>query len=240
LEKNKILQILFIILGYIPFLAILFFGLAIHYYPGGHLLDNFNEGFSFLYNTISDLGHVTAWNGVPNTISRIFYSIALTSLSVSGLIFHLIIWKFFQERKITKWLSWLGTGFGLVQALLYLGLAFVPGDIYPTAHLKMIYLAASVLFTSILIYDIVYFLKKDFSKLNTYSYLAMIIVAILLTLTVAIAPRFGDQLFHASRRGGHTLFIFIVTFIYGLQAIGAYLYVKKQTKNILETKLPTK
>lgn len=237
MDKNKILQILFIILTCIPFLAFILLGLAIYYYPGGHLLDNFNEGFSFLYNTISDLGHLIAYNGISNTISRILYRIILISLAVCCLIFFSIIWIFFQERKATKWLSWIGSFFGITLAGLYIALAFVTDDTHPYAHLKMIYLAESVLFTSVLIYDIVYFMKKDFSKLNTYSYLALIIVSVLLMLTVAIAPRFGDILFHASRRGGHVIFTFIVTFIYGLQGIGAYLYVKKQTKNKLDTKL---
>ena len=43
MDKNKILQILFMILTCLPFLSIILLGLAIHYYPGGHLLDNFNE-----------------------------------------------------------------------------------------------------------------------------------------------------------------------------------------------------
>ncbi|MBK5112313.1 MAG: hypothetical protein KGD59_10210 [Candidatus Heimdallarchaeota archaeon] len=238
MEKNKILQILFIILACIPFLSIILLGLAIHFYPGGHLLDNFNEGFSFLYNTISDLGQLIAYNDIPNTISRILYRIILISLAFTGLTYNSIIWKFFQDRKATKWLSRIGSFFGITLAGLYVGLAFITDDTHPYAHLKMIYLAESVLFTTILIYDIVYFLKKDFSKLNTYSYLAIIIVSVLLMLTIAIAPRFGDELFHASRRGGHVIFTFIVTFVYGLQGIGAYLYVRKQTIDNLKTNIP--
>ncbi len=237
MDKNKILQILFIILTCLPFLAIILLGLAIHYYPGGHLLDNFNEGWSFLYNTVSDLGHLIAYNGIPNTISRILYRIVLTTLFVSCLTFYSIIWIFFQDRKATKWLSWIGSFFGITLAGLYIALAYVTDDTHPFAHLKIIYFAESVLVTTIIIYDIVYFLKKDFSKLNTYSLLALFIVSVLLMLTVAIAPRFGDILFHASRRGGHVIYTFIVTFIYGLQGIGAYLYVKKQTKNRLNTEL---
>ena len=161
----------------------------------------------------------------------------MVTLAASCLTFYSVIWIYFQDRKATKWLSWIGSFFGITLAGLYITLAFITDDTHPFAHLKIIYLAESVLVTTIIIYDIVYFLKKDFSKLNTYSLLALFIVSVLLMLTVAIAPRFGDILFHASRRGGHVIYTFIVTFIYGLQGIGAYLYVKKQTKNRLDTEL---
>ena len=57
-------------------------------------------------------------------------------------------------------------------------------------------------------------------------------------LAVAITPVFGEQIGALPQRAVHTLFIFIVSFVYGLQGIGAYLYVKKQTKNKLDTNLP--
>ncbi|NHJ32668.1 MAG: hypothetical protein FK732_07390, partial [Asgard group archaeon] len=81
MDRNKILKILFIILACLPFLSILFFGLSIHYFPGGNTLDPNAEGFNFLYNTMSDLGKIIANNGEPNIISRVFYSIALTLMS---------------------------------------------------------------------------------------------------------------------------------------------------------------
>jgi len=238
LEKNKILKILFIILAIIPFLDILFLGLAIHYYPGGQGYDLNSNGFSFLYNTISDLGRIFAMNGEINTISRVLYSIALASMSFFTLIYYSVIWIYFQERKVTKWLSWIGTVFGIIQSGWYLALAFTPEDTLHNIHIKLIYGAASFLVAANIIYTIIYFLKRDFSKLNTYSYFVMFIAAFLLMLAVAITPVFGEQIGALPRRAGHTLFIFIVLFVYGLQGIGAYLYVKKQTKNKLDTNLP--
>lgn len=233
MDKNKILQILFIILAIIALSDILFLGLAIYFYPGGQVYDLNSNGFTFLYNTISDLGRVYAMNGEINTISRVLYSIALTSISLFVLVYYSVIWIFFQERKATKWISWIGTLFGIIQAGWYFALIFTPEDTLHHVHIKLIYGAVPILFAAILFYDIAYFLKGDFPKLNTYSYLVVIIAAILLTITIAVTPVFGVSIGQIPRRGGHTIFIFLVSFVYGLQGIGAYLYTRKQKEIML-------
>ena len=63
-------------------------------------------------------------------------------------------------------------------------LAFTPDDTMHLLHVRLIYGAGAFLFAAVLFYDIAYFLKKDFPKLNTYSYLVMIIIAILLTIAI--------------------------------------------------------
>lgn len=228
MDKNKILQILFIILAILPFLTILWLGLAIYFYPGGNGLDHFADKFVFLYNTISDLGRVYAINGEVNFISRVFYSIALTSVSVFALVYYSIIWIYFQDKKSTKWLSRIGSVIGIIQAGWYFALSFTPEDTLHYIHIKLIYGAAAFLVVANIIYTITYFLKRDFSKLNTYSFLVLFIAAFFLMLAVAITPVFGPEIGMLPRRAGHTLFIFIVSFAYGLQGIGTYLYTRKQ------------
>lgn len=228
MDKNKILQILFIILAILPFLSILWLGLAINFYPGGNGIDHFTNQFNFLYNTISDLGRVYAINGEFNIISRVLYSIALASVSVFTLVFYSIIWIYFQDKKSTKWLSRIGSIIGIIQAGWYFALSFTPEDTLHYIHIKLIYGAAAFLVAANTIYTITYFLKRNFSKLNTYSFLVMFIAAFLLMLAVAITPVFGPEIGMLPRRGGHTLFIFIVSFVYGLQGIGAFLYTRKE------------
>jgi hypothetical protein len=225
MDKNNILKVLFIILSCIPFLSILLFGLAVLYFPGGPNPD----GFSFWGNTMSDLGKIIANNGEDNTISRILYSIALTLLSCFILVYYSVIWTYFQDKKSTKWLSIIGTAIGILQSIWYLGLTFTPDDTMHSTHLIFIYGASAFLVAAIVIYDITYFLKRDFTKLNTYSYLAMFIIAFIFMLSVAIAPIFGSEIGMLPRRAGHTLFIFIECLVYGLQGIGAYHYTKKQS-----------
>ena len=235
MDKNKILQILFIVLSILPFVAILCFGLAIYFYPGGSGPDQFADKFVFLYNTLSDLGRVYAINGEFNIISRIFYSLALSFVSVFVLVYYSVILIYFQDKKATKWISRIGSVIGIIQAGWYFALAFTPEDTLHHIIIKLIYGAAAFLVAANVCYTIAYFLKRDFPKLNTYSYLVMFIAAFLLMLAVAITPVFGPEISMLPRRGGHTIFIFIVSFVYGLQGIGAYHYTRKQKEKIENT-----
>ncbi len=205
----------------------IFFGLGIRYYPGGHIYDPYTTDFNFLLNPLSDLGRVQAYNGGMNVISRILYSIALTLLAINSLIYYSIIWRFFQESKLTKILSRIGSGFGILHSLAYIVLAYSPGDTRFQTHIKSIYIGSAFLIAAVLLYTIVFFVSNEFPKINTYSFLAMMIVAVAHGTAVTIGSFSGEPLFSFTRRGGNTLFIFIVTFVYFLQGIGAYYYLNK-------------
>ena len=224
MRKDKLLQRIFICLIVILVIANLLFGLAIHYYPGGNFLDPSDEGFDFLYGAMSDLGRITAYNGESNTISRFLYTTALNLLAIFVLIYYSIMWTFFQKKKTTKWLSLSGTVLGLVQGILYIILAHSPADTAFSRHVILIYTAPAFLFGAILSYTIVFFIDKEFPRINAYSFLAMIIITVLFTIAVAIGAIRKDIVFHTSRRAGHTLFNFIVPIIFGFQALGVVLF----------------
>lgn len=94
--------------------------------------------------------------------------------------------------------------------------------------MKFVYSGPAFLFAAILCYTIVFFIEKEFPRINAYSYLAMVVVTILLVTAVIVGTIYGQPLYSMTRRGGHTIFIFIVTFAYGLLGIGAYQYEKKR------------
>jgi len=226
LEKEKSLKIIFIIASSCSILAVILFILSMSFYPGGTIKDINHPGFDFLYNTMSDLGSITAVNGESNTISRSLYISAILVTGITVIPYYLIAPSFFQKRKATKWLSIIATSLGMVQAILYIIMAFTPVDTNPIIHNRLIYSSPAFLYAAIFIYTIVYFLDKDFPKINRYSFLTMAIISVLLTITVIIGSIYGEPIFTLSRRMGHTLFNFIVVIIYGLQPLGAYFYIK--------------
>jgi hypothetical membrane protein len=230
LEKEKSLKIIFIVGVGCSILAFLLFTLAIIFYPGGNIRDANHPGFDFFYNTMSDLGGINAVNGELNIVSRSLYASAILVTGITVTSYYLIAPSFFQKRKATKWLSIIATALGMIQAVLYILMAFTPVDTKPVAHNRLIYSSPAFLYAAIFIYTIVYFLDKDFPKINRYSFLAMSTVSILLTITVILGSILGDPLFTLSRRAGHTVFNFIVVILYGLQPLGGYFYVKNGIK----------
>ncbi|MHA1444409.1 MAG: hypothetical protein ACTSR4_06640 [Candidatus Hodarchaeales archaeon] len=230
MKTERVIQNAYIMTAGGAFLTMILYGLAIHFYPGGSFKDVNKPGFDFYYNTVSDLGRLEAVNGESNLLSRNLYCSGSIILAMALVVLYSTIWQYFQERKATKWISIIGTIFGEVQAVLYISIAFTPLDINTGLHNRLIYSAPAFLYTTALLYMIAYFMKKDFPKINAYSFLALLISGILLTITVAIGSIVGEPVFTLSRRAGHTIFIFIVTAIYGVQLIGAAIYLNRRRK----------
>ncbi|MCE7748065.1 MAG: hypothetical protein GPJ51_06690 [Candidatus Heimdallarchaeota archaeon] len=230
LIERDIQKYIFIFLTISSFLWIILTGLSIYYYPGGSIGDSTTEGFSFFYNAISDLGRFTAQNGESNSLSRALSIIAINLICISIALYFSVIWRFFRKKKVTKWLSIFGSISGVICSISYFALAYAATDtIYPI-HKKLLTIFPVFFFISVILYIIVFFKEKEFPKINAYSFVALMLAAVALAITVIIGFVQGGELDKIGRRAGNTLFNFIQIFVYGLQGIGAYLYIKRQSK----------
>ncbi|NHJ47476.1 MAG: hypothetical protein FK733_06800 [Asgard group archaeon] len=226
MDKDRFMEWYSIVGACVCFLAVLFFGLSIHFYPGGSYRDHTRDGFFFMGNTISDLGRIIAVNGEPNPISRTFYILGLTTVSFFTFGFYLKMISIFKDKKIIKWVSLVGSIFGFIQSIAYFIIPFVSVDVNFVAHNKMIFIAAPFLFATIFVYIFVFFLGKKLPKINVYSFLGLAISAVALATAITVGAIKGGPINEIIRRSGHTLFIFISTFVNGLQFIGLYIYIK--------------
>ena len=99
--------------------------LAALFYPGGY--DYFGYYFS-------DLGAVNAGNGEPNSISRSFFSMALTIIALALIPFWLIIHRLFRESAVERILSILGSALGLLSSPFTIGVGLFPIDTQLETH----------------------------------------------------------------------------------------------------------
>lgn len=112
--------------------------IAMFLYPGGTLADPNTTGYSFGQNFFSDLGRLRARNGLPNTPSAVLFTTALT-LAGSGLILFFVAFRqFFRSSTLVKLLSTLGSGFGIIAGLYFIGVAWAPADRASHAHIQAV------------------------------------------------------------------------------------------------------
>ena len=112
--------------------------IAMFLYPGGTLTDPTTTGYSFCQNFFSDLGRLQARNGQPNPASAMLFTTALT-LAGSGLIlFFLAFRQFFRSSTPVKLLSTLGSGFGTIAGLCFIGVAWAPADRASLVHIQAV------------------------------------------------------------------------------------------------------
>ena len=228
--KKEFSKPIFIFLISSSLLWILLMGLSIHYYPGGSFGDPTTEGFSFFYNAISDLGRFNATNGEPNTVSRVLSITAINIVSIATILYFGVIWKYFQDRKSTRWLSIIGSVSGVACSCCYIMLSYAAADTVFPFHKNLLTIFPTFFFITVVFYMIAFYMKKDFPRINADSYAVLIAAAIAFIIVLIVGFVQGDELDRIGRRAGNTLFNFVQIFVYSLQGIGAYIYIQRQNR----------
>lgn len=137
--------------------SVLFFLLtiiAMLLYPGGTMADPHTQGYSFFLNFFSDLGRTVTPSGQTNVASRVLFTLALTMVAPSLSLFFLAFTQFFPGSGMALRLSWLGTVCGSITSLCFLGVAFLPTNLYRHLH----NLCVNAAFLSFLVAIVLFFL----------------------------------------------------------------------------------
>ncbi len=103
-------------------------------YPGGSRADPATGRYSFFNNFFSDLGLTTAINGAPNTAAMILFVIGLTVAGLGLIVFFVAAPQFFQRERFLRVLSALGSLFGVLSGLCYIGVAWSPANLAAGPH----------------------------------------------------------------------------------------------------------
>ena len=128
------------------------FLLAMFLYPGGTHNDPTTRGYLFFSNFFSDLGRTVAHDGSPNIASAALFFIALVLTGLAVLLFSVSMLQFFKQRRPARVLSWIGTAFGVVSGLGYLGIALAPANLHLVAHTLSVQVAFLGFFLFVLFY----------------------------------------------------------------------------------------
>jgi len=164
-------------------LYIVFISIAMIFYAGGSKDIPSSIGYYFWMNTFSDLGRTTAWNGLPNTISMILFSFAYGIHVITMVPYYLLFYAIFKgnsalDSKIGK----IGSLFGILSSIAFIGIIFTPADILHTEHWIFVYIG----YPSILLMDIAFaiLLIRDerVSKLNSTLFIIFALIFVVAIL----------------------------------------------------------
>ncbi len=113
---------------------ILFQIMGMIFYPGGTMHDESTLAYSFSNNFFSDLGIYKSYNGSPNYVSMILFSLSLTIVGFTFSVYYLSLIQFFKKDKLNYILSIIGTAFAIGSAIGLIGTGFTPADVVLDAH----------------------------------------------------------------------------------------------------------
>jgi hypothetical protein len=146
------------------------------FYPGGTRAEPGTTGYSFWSNFFSDLGRTATYSGDSNTVSM---SLFVTALSLAAMAFALTFVampRLFAGHRTAGKLALVGSIFGVVSAISYLGIACVPSDIHLTLHRLFVYAAFSSFLLVVILYSAAIFRNRDYPNLYAFAYLGFALI----------------------------------------------------------------
>jgi hypothetical protein len=160
--------------------------IAMLLYPGGSRADPASGRYSFFNNFFSDLGLTTAINGAPNTASMILFIIGLTVAGLGLVLFFVTAPQFFQRERFLRVLSALGSLFGALSGLCFIGVAWSPANLAAGPHGQFTLWAFQTFLVVVVFYVLAILLSPRFP--NVYA-LVYFLFAVLLAGYIVLMMR---------------------------------------------------
>ncbi len=130
--------------------------IAMLFYPGGTMVEASTVGYSFSHNFFSELGFLNA-HGHPNLVSAALFIPALTLAGLGLGAFFLAVPRFFQGDRAARLLSTSGSLLGVLSAVCFIVIAFIPGDLNLDLHIEFVLWAFRLFPAAVLLYTVAMF-----------------------------------------------------------------------------------
>lgn len=139
--------------------------IAMPFYPGGTHTNPTTSGYSFFRNFFSSLGLTVAPNGETNTIAAILFFIALSVAGLGLVVYFIVEPQFFWHKRSQRILSILGSIFGIISGVCFIGVAFTPANLLPAAHGWFVVNAFRSFLVVVVFYAIAVLLNRDYPNI---------------------------------------------------------------------------
>lgn len=169
--------------------------LAMFLYVGGNEIDPSAPHYSFSRNFFSTLGLTVAY-GQPNTASAILFFIALMSVGLGLILFFLVYPRYFTGQLSCRIWSLLGSAFGIISGVCFVGVAFTPADLFYDAHVDFVLWAFRLIPIAIVFYTFAILQHRLYPSRNAigFAVFAALLIAYVWLLTEGPSSKTPDGL----------------------------------------------
>lgn len=195
--------------------------IAMLVYPGGSAGDPNSRGYSFFNNFFSELGLTVTRSGAPNTASMILFITSLTLAGLGLVAFFVAAPQFFWRERVLRVLSVLGSVFGVLSGLCFIGVAWTPANLAAGPHGQVTLWAFQTFLVVVVFYDLAILLNPRFS--NSYA-LVYFLFAMLLGAYIGLmlfGPRADSARGAMIQATGQKLIVYAAIICMFIQARGA-------------------
>ncbi|MHA2052674.1 MAG: DUF998 domain-containing protein [Candidatus Hodarchaeales archaeon] len=211
---------IFVVMAAGAFIILTLIGMLV--YQGGTYDQPANSGYSFLNNFFSDLGRTVAHSGKVNTLSWLFFTVALFIIGLGLVVFFFAWIDLFREDSHLFLMSRVGSTFGIISGLAYLGVAFTPSDLLPDPHLLFVRIGFLGTFIAAIFYS--YSLNKhsNYQKLFVYSFATFSTIVFIYIILLFFGPSIETAEGLFIQVTGQKIIVYFMALSYSIQGYGAY------------------
>jgi hypothetical membrane protein len=196
-------------------------------YTGGSVDDHTARGYSFTHNFLSNLGMITALSGRSNWISAVLFFISLAAAGACLVIFFILFPRFFQDNRLQKTLSLIGSSLGVLAGVSFIGIACAPADIARPAHIQFVMWAFRLFPLAVLFYVPVLFIDKRYPKLYAWVFAVFCLMLIGYYILLTNGPSFTSPEGLVVQVVGQKVISYASVISIGIQSVGAYRFLGK-------------
>lgn len=146
--------------------------LAMFFYPGGTRSNPDTQGYHFFENFFSEMGLTQTYAGETNTVSFTLFTVGLALAGTALALYFCIAPSLFWELRITRISSLIGSTFGFISGLSFMGVAFTPANLYLVPHRLFVQLAFVAFFVAVIFYTLAIFLYRSYPNLYAWVYIS--------------------------------------------------------------------
>jgi len=198
-------------------------------YAGGSVDNHAASGYSFTHSFLSNLGMLTALSGEPNWISAALFFFSLSLAGFCLVIFFIIFPRLFQSSRLQQVLCLIGSIFGVLAGICFVGIAFAPADIARPAHVQFVMRAFQLFPLAVLFYVPVLFMDKRYPKAYAWVFTIFCLMLIGYYLLITHGPSFSSPEGLVVQVVGQKVIAYASILSIGIQSLGAYKFLEKSS-----------
>lgn len=198
-------------------------------YAGGSVDNHAASGYSFTHSFLSNLGMLTALSGEPNWVSAALFFFSLSLAGFCLVIFFIIFPRLFQSSRLQQVLCLIGSTFGVLAGICFVGIAFAPADIARPAHVQFVMRAFQLFPLAVLFYVPVLFMDKRYPKAYAWVFTIFCLMLIGYYLLMTHGPSFTSSGGLVVQVVGQKVIAYASILSIGIQSLGAYKFLEKSS-----------
>lgn len=190
-------------------------------YRGGNAFDKTAVSYVFTQNFFSDLGMSISYLGEPKLLTMVLFMIALGGTGLGLIGYSLASPCFFRQTAVSHWSARIGSVFGLLSGLSYIGIAFTPSNLHLEPHKLFVLTAFSGFLITAVFYTIAILFTQTYPNQYAYAYSFFAVALAFYVWFILYGPSFDTAKGALIQVTAQKLIVYTAIFSMMIQAYGA-------------------